>query len=78
MRLTKAIISAIISLSCIFGLVACSESSQDLKASTSDVAAYQGAKNGFVDKNWTPGDKTSWENQLRVRAQIQDEYTRSK
>lgn len=74
MRVTKAIIC----LSFIFGLVACSENSQALKASKSDVAAYQGAKNGFVDKNWTPGDKTSWEKQLRVRAQIQDEYTRSK
>jgi hypothetical protein len=78
MRLTKAIANTVISLSCVFGLVACSENSQALKASKSDVAAYQGAKNGFVDKNWTPGDKTSWEKQLRVRAQIQDEYTRSK
>jgi hypothetical protein len=58
-------------------LMACSEKVQllDVKKNV-DVPAYMGAKNGFVEKNWTPGDKTSWEAQLKSRSKGQDEYTR--
>ena len=43
-----------------------------------DAKASQGAQNGFVASGWTPGDDTSWQTQLRTRAQQgQNEYTRS-
>jgi hypothetical protein len=50
---------------------------QLLGKNKSDKAAYTGAKNPFVEKNWSPGDKTSWEMQLRARAQNQNEYTKT-
>lgn len=54
---------------------ACSEYPQTMGAGT-DAPSYSGAKNGFVEKNWTPGDKVSWEAQLKSRSKGQDEYTR--
>jgi hypothetical protein len=66
-------------LALIFALFvsACSEKVQNLGARKNvDQALYMGAKNGFVEKNWTPGDKTSWEAQLKARNQNQNEYTR--
>ena len=43
---------------------------------TADAPAYQGAKNEFVVKGWTPGDKTSWQSQMRTRSLRQNEYNR--
>jgi hypothetical protein len=57
-------------------LSACSESPQILGSKKVTEPAYMGAKNSFVEKGWTPGDKTSWEAQLKVRAQGQNEYSR--
>ncbi len=54
---------------------ACSEYPQTMGAG-SDAPSYTGTKNGFVEKNWTPGDKVSWEAQLKARSKGQDEYTR--
>jgi len=67
----------IVSLLCSFILVACSEKVQNIGTKKNvDLPSYMGAKNGYVEKNWTPGDKTSWEAQLKSRAKGQDEYTR--
>lgn len=57
-------------------LAACGEKDQSQKAAAgkSDGEPWQGAKNGFVVKGWTPGDKSSWEAELRTRAQAQNEY----
>ena len=61
-------------------LSACGEKPQQ-GASTlkkGDAKASQGAQNAFVASGWTPGDDTSWQTQLRTRAQQgQNEYTRS-
>jgi len=56
---------------------ACSEKPQFLGSNKSDAAAYTGAKNPYVEKGWNAGDKTSWEMQLRARAQNQNEYTKT-
>ena len=64
-------------LLCSLFLVSCSEKVQNIGTSKNvDLPSYMGAKNGYVEKNWTPGDKTSWEAQLKSRAKGQDEYTR--
>ena len=39
--------------------------------------AYQGAQNPFVAEGWKPGDEASWEQQMRNRAQAQNEYSRT-
>ena len=43
----------------------------------SDAKAWEGAQGGNVAAGWTPGDKASWEDQMRARAQNQNEYSRS-
>jgi len=58
-------------------LSACSESPQVLKSQKSDEKASAGAKNPYVLKGWDQGNATSWEAQLKKRAQNQDEYTRT-
>ena len=60
-------------------LAACGENPQTAVGSKSDVAAYQGAQNGFVAAGWKPGDKTSWEQGLKARGQnTQNEYNQTK
>lgn len=67
----------LVSLSALL-LIACSERDQSLTGSSvkSDGKPWQGAKNDFVAPGWTPGDKTSWEKQIRTRGQNQNEYIR--
>jgi membrane-bound lytic murein transglycosylase B len=49
-------------------LSACGEKPQTLGAKH-DATAHSGAANVFVAPGWQPGDKTSWEQQLRTRGQ---------
>jgi major membrane immunogen (membrane-anchored lipoprotein) len=49
-------------------LTACGEKAQTL-GTKNDATAYSGAANSFVEAGWTAGDKTSWEQHLRARAQ---------
>jgi hypothetical protein len=42
-----------------------------------DGKPWEGAQDPFVAAGWTPGDKPSWEQQLRKRAQGQNEYART-
>lgn len=59
-------------------LIACTERDQSITGSTvkSDGKPWQGAKDNFVAGGWTPGDRTSWEKQIRTRTQNQNEYVR--
>jgi len=59
-------------------LSACTEKPQTAKTSKSDVQAYEGASNKeFTVAGWKAGDKASWEEQMRTRAQGQNEYSRA-
>ncbi|QDZ29279.1 hypothetical protein [Noviherbaspirillum sp. UKPF54] len=42
-----------------------------------DTAPWQGAKDPYVVKGWTPGNQGSWENQIRSRGQMQNEYVKT-
>jgi hypothetical protein len=57
-------------------LSACGEfdQSQTAERHLPDVQPWQGAKNLYVAPGWKPGDKNAWENQLRTRAQSQNDY----
>ncbi|AMR79557.1 hypothetical protein [Cupriavidus nantongensis] len=60
-------------------LAACGEKPQTIGPShrKADAQAYQGAPDDpFVAKGWTAGDRTSWNNQIRQRNQLQNEYNR--
>ena len=74
MRLTSLLMCVAAAVS----LPACSEKPQTAKTSKSDVQAYEGASNKeFTVPGWKAGDKTSWEQQIRTRAQGQNEYSRA-
>lgn len=65
----------------VVALAGCGERPQALDhaaAARHDTKASQGAQNAFVAAGWTPGDDSSWQTQLRTRAQQgQNEYNRS-
>lgn len=59
-------------------LAACSEKPQDVAAGKKpDVPNWQGTDNAYVVPGFKAGDRKVWEEQLRTRAQSQNEYTRT-
>lgn len=59
------------------GLTACGERPQELTASKQDSAAHTGTGKPYVQPDWKPGDRASWESQLKARSQYgQNDYTR--
>jgi hypothetical protein len=42
-----------------------------------DAHAWEGARDPFVASGWKAGDRASWEQQMRTRAQGQNEYARA-
>lgn len=58
-------------------LTACGEKPQVLGGTLHDTAAFEGTGTPFTASGWKVGDKTSWETQLRTRAQnSQNEYNK--
>lgn len=47
-------------------------------AKKSDTAAFQGSGGpaSFVAGGWKAGDRTAWENEMRARAEHQNDYVR--
>ncbi len=66
-------------LAAVFGLSACSDSSSGAKAAKKvDGKSWEGAGSAYAASGWKPGDKATWEEQLRARAQSQNDYSRAK
>ena len=61
-------------------LCACGEKPQVAGSGTkkSDTRAYEGGPGTFAAAGWKAGDSGSWEDQMRVRVQNQNEYVRIK
>ncbi len=60
------------------GLSACGDKPQTMGGVRGDVAPYQGVENKYAAPGWKAGDKTSWEQGLKARAQTtQNEYSRT-
>ncbi|HZY17557.1 MAG TPA: hypothetical protein VFE82_03700 [Ramlibacter sp.] len=60
-------------------LAACGEKPQTASGVKSDAALYSGTGTAmpFSAAGWKAGDRTSWEQQLRTRAQMgQNDYTK--
>jgi predicted small secreted protein len=59
-------------------LAACGDKTQTIGQDIrSDTAAFQGTGKPFTAAGWKQGDKTSWEQQLKTRAQTgQNEYAK--
>jgi ABC-type oligopeptide transport system substrate-binding subunit len=60
----------------LLALAACGERVQTATPRKADQKAWQGADNPYALNSWKAGDKTSWDEQIRTRAQTQNEYNR--
>jgi len=62
------------------GLVACGDQPQEMQGQgiKHDSAPYTGVgKSQYAQDGWKPGDRSSWEQQLKTRAQYgQNDYAR--
>ena len=60
-----------------FALAGCAEREQTASGVKSDAAPFQGTNRQFMAKGWKPGDRNSWEQELKVRTvQGQNEYAK--
>lgn len=58
-------------------LAGCGERAQTLGAGSKDAAPSTGTGKPYAVAGWKPGDKASWESQLKARAQQgQNDYVR--
>ena len=62
----------------LFLLAGCTEQPQTANPRQSDTMAWQGASNPYGAPGWKAGDKASWEEQIRTRAQAQNDYMKVK
>ena len=75
-RLTCVVIAALLTA----GLTACGDKAQELAGQPKvDAAPYTGTGvKAFTESDWKAGDKNSWAQQLKTRAQYgQNDHTRS-
>ena len=70
---TLGLVAAVVALS------ACGEKPQEMGGTRSDAAPYAGVgKSQYQQPGWKVGDKASWEQQLKSRAQYgMNEYSRA-
>jgi hypothetical protein len=67
------------SLAIVALLTACGEKPQAIDAGKKkpDTQAFQGQGDAYKAAGWTNGDKASWDAQLKMRSQGQNEYSRT-
>ncbi|GGX16075.1 lipoprotein [Pigmentiphaga litoralis] len=59
-------------------LAGCTDQKQELHSNANYQQAYKGTGSKFVQPGWTPGDRNSWEQELKVRTQQgQNEYNKT-
>jgi hypothetical protein len=58
-------------------LTACGEQPQTATARKVDDKPWQGTGGAYTVAGWKAGDRASWDDQLRQRAQSQNEYLRA-
>ena len=75
--MTQPSISALCITAALFTF-GCGDKQQSLGGVKSDVAPFQGADVKYSSPGWKAGDKVSWEQALKARAQnTQNEYSRA-
>jgi hypothetical protein len=69
--------AAILAAAAVLALAGCAEKEQTASGIKTDTAPYQGTNHPFVTPGWKPGDRASWEQQLKVRTvQGQNDYAK--
>ncbi len=63
--------------SAVLALAACTEKPQTAGGVRQDTASFQGTGMPYAAPGWKPGDRNSWEQQLKTRAQQgQNDYAK--
>ena len=73
MKRVAMLLAAVVAL----GVAGCGEKPQTASHPKAVAATYSGPATAFTAAGWKPGDEASWKEQLRKRAQGQDEYART-
>ncbi len=60
------------------GLNACGETPQSTAGKKTDTQGWESTDSSFSAAGWKSGDRASWEEQLRSRAQSQNDYAKTK
>ena len=58
-------------------LAGCAEKPQVAATRKADGKPWEASSTGYVASGWKAGDQASWEQQLKMRSQGQDEYSRA-
>jgi len=61
----------------LMALTGCGDKPQGMGGVKSDTAPHQGTGMAYTIPGWKAGDKTSWEQQLKTRAQAQDDHAKA-
>jgi len=67
----------IVAAAAVLALAACGERVQTMPvggAKNADSPPWQITDNGYVAPGWTPGNESSWDAQIKKRAQAQNDY----
>ena len=56
----------------------CGEKAQTAATRKPDTKVWSGTDNAFAASGWKAGDQASWEEQMRNRAQAQNDYAKAK
>ena len=75
--MSRCIVPAAV-MAAIVGLAACTEKPQTAATRKPDTKVWEVTDNAFNAPGWKSGDKVSWEEQMRSRAQAQNEYAKAK
>jgi hypothetical protein len=75
----KHVITATVAALALAMLSACGDKPQEMGSGVrQDTPAFNGTGSPFVASGWKPGDKASWEQHLRARAQnSQNDYSKA-
>ena len=76
--MTQRVLLICCALGLVAGLAACGEKPQTATPRKTDQKAWQGADNPYAVAGLKAGDKLAWEEQIRTRAQTQNEYNKAK
>jgi len=73
----KRVLLVAVAASIVAGVSACGERPQTASGRKTDAKPCQGAADDpYVVGGWKAGDQASWEEQMRLRAQTQNDYAK--
>jgi hypothetical protein len=73
----KQTLRVVVVAAALVALAACGKREQTVSQKKTDAKAWQGGDSAYSAAGWKAGDQKAWEEQLRTRAQGQNDYARA-